>query len=367
LSACANDPPLTPQSPVVKPTKTKSPQAPNVPERNNPPSIIFSIRNANKTTPSDVLEEVAFGPHGGGQEEGQGGEGPCEEAEFSYPAIDEVNSDTKAEWLAPITIVMCGWWSDNNINIRVELPGGHIYTATSKTEEATVARIPFAYFRYEPNVDDPPGTYTFLFSGNSGDVEYKVNVFVPNESRMYYIENIESFYLYGFIPNENVRLLLYTPSETIYSRLTAWEEYAVDSNGELLIKINPDDADYAYYFAVGDKSGYVRNKFDIVTDPSSTNDCSGALPSRLKVGQYAYVATDPPLDQRVREGAGTNYSIIGYIAPGNSMRILDGPKCADGWAWWKVQSIKKSDLIGWTSEGDDVYWLIPCDSLNSCQ
>ena len=362
LFACVSSPNITPQSPVAKPTKTKSPQAPNIPESNEPPTKSFSIQNANKITPSDVLEEVAFGGQGGG------GGGVCEDGDFSSPAIDEKQSSTRTEWLAPINIVVCGWWSDSKVNLRLDLPDGSYHTDFLKVEETTTTHIPYVYYDYNPSSDAPSGTYDFSFTGESGNVDYKVKVYIPSGSRMYYIENIESLYLYGFTSNEKVRLVLYnTPTGTYRTGFTAWDEYYVDGDGKLIVKINPEDSYYGNYFAVGESSGMVGNsKIDILTIPSSPSGCQNALPSRLEVGKYAYVATDPPLDQRIRENAGTSYSIIGYIAPGNPMKILDGPKCTDGWAWWKVQSIKKPDLVGWTSEGDDVYWLVPCNSLNSC-
>jgi len=46
------------------------------------------------------------------------------------------------------------------------------------------------------------------------------------------------------------------------------------------------------------------------------------------------------------------------------MWIIDGPKCADGWVWWRVRS-QYDGLEGWTSEGeqpigeDPIYWLEP--------
>jgi len=363
LFACTTSP-ESPQNPipVVKPTKTKSSPLPNLPESSKPPKKTFSIQNANKVAPSDILEEVYFG--------GQGGGGVCEDGDFSYPTVDEGqagDANQKAEWLAPISLVVCGWWSDSEVEITLELPDGTLNKDTAKVEETTTKSIPYIYYVYQPNADSPMGAYNFSFSGNAGSIEYRVNVNVPNDSRMYYIENIQSLYLYGFTSNEKIRLFLYnTPTGTSYSKLTAWTEYNVDSSGNLLIKINPDDAYYGNYFAIGEKSGTVGNRIDVLTSPLSTGVCKNSLPSRLEVGKYAYVATNPPLDNRVREGAGTDYSIIGYIETGNAMKILDGPKCANGWAWWKVQSIKKSDLVGWTSEGDDVYWLIPCDSLSIC-
>lgn len=130
------------------------------------------------------------------------------------------------------------------------------------------------------------------------------------------------------------------------------------------VAINPIDTMIATEFSSIVPTNTARVKLT-QTQPSPIS-CPNALSSRVEIGKYAYVATDPPLNNRVRENAGRNYSIIGHILTGNAMKILDGPKCADNWAWWKVQSIKEPGLIGWTSEGDDVYWLIPCDSLDSC-
>ena len=98
---------------------------------------------------------------------------------------------------------------------------------------------------------------------------------------------------------------------------------------------------------------------------SSTVNC-GALPSRLEVGKYAYVNLNPPLPNRVREGPGKQYGVIGKIPPGGAMKVLDGPVCADGWAWWKIETIRGS-LTGWTAEGDSQgYWLVPCNNLSDC-
>lgn len=366
LFACTTSP-ETLQNPAVKPTKTKSspapstpdiPDTPNVTESNKPPVKTFSIQNANKVTPSDVLEEISFG--------GQGGGGTCEGGGFSSPSIEKFTK-TDREWLEHFDITTCGWWSDDEVRVTVELPNGTFTTDIIEVHKPT-SGVPNAYYEYWPDIDSPLGTYKYSFNGNSGNVEHSVNVTIPSEPRIYYIDNIQSYYLYGFYSNENIRLLLYN----VYNnRVTfkAWENYTVDANGNLIIK-----ADYreGIYFVVGDLSGPANRASLIVNKSLSTNSqsslesCRGALPSRLEAGKYAYVATDPPLDNRIREGAGTNYSIIGYVGTGNAMKILDGPKCADGWVWWKVQSIKKPDLVGWTSEGDDVYWLIPCETLDSC-
>ena len=97
-----------------------------------------------------------------------------------------------------------------------------------------------------------------------------------------------------------------------------------------------------------------------------SSPCLNGLPTRLRVGQFAYVDPDPPLPNNLRTDAGKRYDLVGAIEPGKAMKILEGPKCADGWAWWKVRAVD-SKLVGWTPEGSQQeYWLIPCSSQKGC-
>ena len=48
--------------------------------------------------------------------------------------------------------------------------------------------------------------------------------------------------------------------------------------------------------------------------------------------------------------------MIGEIKAGTIVDVLDGPVCADGFYWWKVDA---GEQIGWTAEGQDqTYWLV---------
>lgn len=103
-----------------------------------------------------------------------------------------------------------------------------------------------------------------------------------------------------------------------------------------------------------------------IASESSNVPCLNAPPTRLQVGLFAYVNPDPPLPNNVRSDAGKDFTFIGDIQPGKAMKILDGPKCADGWVWWKVRTIE-NELVGWTAEGDQQnYWLIPCSAQREC-
>jgi len=344
-------------SPAPQPTNTEFPDIP-------PQTKTFSLKNANKVRPADVVQEVSFGGHGGG-----------DDIEFDpCPSVKNPTSPTVAwstggdEWLSSVDIYVCGWQLDKNVAVSIIIPD-HRTSAESVSVIKTTAGNKYIGFHYAPDIDNPPGTYTFSFNGQSGHVDYTKEVRAPGQDpQIIYVEKTHSYFLFNFAPNERVRVYLYNnPDGNIdVADFTAWEEYNVDSTGRLVIKTDTE----GHLFVLGDVNGWIGNSFwiDSKSHLSSTNtiNCSSSLPSRLEIGKYAYVTTNPPLNQRIRAGAGKNNSIVGNIVPGRSMQILDGPKCADGLTWWKVQSTKNPDIIGWTAEGDKVYWLIPCDTLNLC-
>lgn len=85
--------------------------------------------------------------------------------------------------------------------------------------------------------------------------------------------------------------------------------------------------------------------------------CPNSPTSRLKVGDLAYVNKEPPLANRIREEPNREAETIGYIGPGASMEIIEGPACEEGWVWWKIRN---ANVEGWTAEGDqETYWLVP--------
>lgn len=91
-------------------------------------------------------------------------------------------------------------------------------------------------------------------------------------------------------------------------------------------------------------------------------ECSFTYPSQLYLGGHAVVSRTPPKPNRLRSEPSTkggDSTVIGWIQPDEEIVLLQGPACAEGWAWWKVTSVS-SGQSGWTSEGDgENYWLIP--------
>lgn len=82
--------------------------------------------------------------------------------------------------------------------------------------------------------------------------------------------------------------------------------------------------------------------------------CPGTLQSRLYRRDIAQVSPDGGAN-RIRRGIGTNFAQVGTMPAGAIFTVIDGPQCADGYAWYQVNY---EGTIGWTAEGDNRnYWL----------
>jgi hypothetical protein len=86
--------------------------------------------------------------------------------------------------------------------------------------------------------------------------------------------------------------------------------------------------------------------------------CGLQVPSRLSAGQFGRVTPGLPNALRSQPSRDRNFSaILGEIPPGGIFRIIQGPQCGDGLAWWQVDY---QGIIGWTAEGQGTtYWLEP--------
>ena len=85
--------------------------------------------------------------------------------------------------------------------------------------------------------------------------------------------------------------------------------------------------------------------------------CPGAPAILLKVNDWARVSVDPPLSNRLRSQPSSSGEITGEVGPGENVFVQEGPRCADGYTWWKVRSLDGQE--GWTAEADDTgYWLV---------
>lgn len=81
--------------------------------------------------------------------------------------------------------------------------------------------------------------------------------------------------------------------------------------------------------------------------------CPGALPLRMKVNQPGKVIARN--GSNVRETPSVSSPRVFGMPEGATFTVIDGPVCADGFAWWEVDYERQR---GWTAEGNSSdYWL----------
>jgi Tol biopolymer transport system component len=82
--------------------------------------------------------------------------------------------------------------------------------------------------------------------------------------------------------------------------------------------------------------------------------------TRLAVGKNAQPAGPISLANNIRSEPKISDNIIAAFTPGMFVKILEGPVCADGFVFWKVESRFIPGGTGWTAEGDGKqYFLEP--------
>lgn len=117
---------------------------------------------------------------------------------------------------------------------------------------------------------------------------------------------------------------------------TAWWQVRVPAGG-------------LFWAAEADGSSYNLNP---MTRPAV--ECPGTPRPSLHVGQSGKLAPDLGANN-IRSEPTTNAEVVGSIPPEGIFNVLDGPVCADGFNWWRVDY---NGLIGWTVEGQgETYYM----------
>ena len=88
-------------------------------------------------------------------------------------------------------------------------------------------------------------------------------------------------------------------------------------------------------------------------------DCTSEW-TRLQAGDQARVSQATTTPNRVRSGPSQADDMIATIHPGTVVTLIEGPVCADGLIFWRVENEAIPGGTGWTAEGDGAeYWLEP--------
>jgi hypothetical protein len=92
--------------------------------------------------------------------------------------------------------------------------------------------------------------------------------------------------------------------------------------------------------------------------PTPATSCADAPAIQISANSWAHVSLFPPLASNVRKDPGLDGKLVSRLAPGQIVWVMEGPRCADGYAWWLVRDNDYQQ--GWTAEGNaENYWLLP--------
>jgi len=90
----------------------------------------------------------------------------------------------------------------------------------------------------------------------------------------------------------------------------------------------------------------------------ATPNCDKGF-SHLSIGETISVV-DVSVPNRVRSTPHVDPgNIIGFISHGMHAKIVDGPVCADGLVFWKLEGTSVPTGTGWSAEGNGtIHWLV---------
>lgn len=317
-----------------------------------PEKSIFDPDNANSDVPPDVkgiLDEVTYYGMGGGE----GGGDPCQG--IKNPTVISEWTDIKQMQYA--WALMCGWSSDTDVTVTLSGPSNYFHQEELRNNEYGL--LHWSHFL---GIDAPLGEYVVEFSDGSKFQGFKFEVFPVTEPGVLFFFDKKNIQIFEFRPNEKVRVFLYSYDYNNQSlHLKAWAEFHTDSRGYLRIDLVDQSKDYV---VVGEFSGeFLLSSASIESilkansaQKTDTVFCNGAPKSRVFVGTVARITLTDGTPTRVREKPTTSAKILGRLAEGTQFKVVNGPKCADNYAWWQIQLA--NGTRGWIAEGSKTLYFI---------
>jgi len=91
----------------------------------------------------------------------------------------------------------------------------------------------------------------------------------------------------------------------------------------------------------------------VALTPTPLSTVTPTPPPQVAVGIQVVVRDTDGAGLRVRSGPGLNQQVIVEVSDGVMLRVLEGPQSADGYTWWKVQTV--DGQVGWAAAN----WLSP--------
>ena len=89
----------------------------------------------------------------------------------------------------------------------------------------------------------------------------------------------------------------------------------------------------------------------------SKSICENAPPTYLITHERGQVTDDDPKPLNIRSAAGLEGRIVAVLHSLDVFFVIDGPRCADDYTWFKV---RVDDIEGWIAEGEPgLYYVEP--------
>jgi len=344
-------------TPVSQVTKTKTKSIPPSPTNTKIPTVIipgsdapiveYDYGSASHTTPEDVFDEALYGGFGGG------GDGDdcriCTDSDLPYITCKE----ERLEWGEHTCILSCGWKQNEKVSLRVYYPDGRDEIIDKQTMEHRQGCV---YFHV--GISDPLGNYLISLEGESDTVQQEIEVYLPNEPRVYHDD--DKLLLLNFQPHEHVKVLNYewNPKRD-FIELVSWYSYQVDQYGQLVVL-----KDRTYMTVViGERSGQVDFLNQTAMPTLTKNVCPGLPLTQFQMG-YACVSVPVGKELIYTESAEQPLEALGGIPNGTKVNIISDPVCLDRGIKWHVKfyGANNEQIKGWVYEVfDGTYYLSPCD------
>lgn len=133
--------------------------------------------------------------------------------------------------------------------------------------------------------------------------------------------------------------------------------FTTDTSNFSVIYVTPMGTNFQLASIATPNNDPVFDTPDNVQAPQQT--CGTAPTPRLTVGQGARVTFTNGVPLNVRANpAGT---LMTQLAEGTGVMVVEGPVCAEGYFWWRLEFASPGDIAGgWVAEGDaDEYYIEP--------
>lgn len=134
--------------------------------------------------------------------------------------------------------------------------------------------------------------------------------------------------------------------QTEYVQSTPYREsYGYQLNGDQLILTGQD--------------GSVKTLYRVAPFVQTSQYCSGTIPSQMNIGYLGHVTYTDGTQTRLRSDASTSSQVLESLYEGEMFAVVGGPVCADGYTWWQLKVMGRGNLVGWSAEGSDYYFIEP--------